>query len=230
MQLFLKIMLILHIIGGFTALFVAPIALVVKKGGKQHRRWGKVYFWGMTLVIITAIFISVLKNIPFLLMVSFFSYHSIVNGYRSIYHKKLHKTKKPAALDWFIQSVAAVFNVALLAWGIYVITSSKASVGYIATVFGVIGITSTITGIKGLLRPPKKHYAWFLNHMGGMIGGYIATVTAFSAVNFGFMPALYRWLWPTILGVPLLLMWQRYYSRKFEGKLKKKPATVSAES
>ncbi|MEO5570718.1 MAG: hypothetical protein ABIT08_00225 [Bacteroidia bacterium] len=44
---------------------------------------------------------------------------------------------------------------------------------------------------------------------------YIATVSAFSAVNFNFLPTVIQWLWPTIIGVPLLLMWINFYKRKF---------------
>ena len=31
-----------HILAGFIAFFVAPIALITQKGGPAHRRWGKV--------------------------------------------------------------------------------------------------------------------------------------------------------------------------------------------
>jgi hypothetical protein len=43
----------------------------------------------------------------------------------------------------------------------------------------------------------------------------IAGFTAFSVVNFSFLPPLVRWLWPTAVGVPLLSIWVRSYSRKF---------------
>jgi len=33
-----------HILAGFTAFFVAPIALITQKGGPAHRRWGQSLF------------------------------------------------------------------------------------------------------------------------------------------------------------------------------------------
>ncbi len=51
--------------------------------------------------------------------------------------------------------------------------------------------------------------------MGGMIGSYIAAVSAFSVVNFDFLPTAVRWLWPSAIGLPLLAMWIRSYQRKF---------------
>ena len=33
-----------HVAAGFTALVMAPLAMMTQKGGSQHRRWGKIYF------------------------------------------------------------------------------------------------------------------------------------------------------------------------------------------
>ena len=32
-----------HILAGFMAFFIAPVPLLTAKGGKTHRRWGKIY-------------------------------------------------------------------------------------------------------------------------------------------------------------------------------------------
>ena len=52
--------------------------------------------------------------------------------------------------------------------------------------------------------------------MSGMLGSYLAAVTAFSVVNFTFMPTTLRWLWPTLLGTPLIVLWVAYYRRRFQ--------------
>jgi len=52
-----------------------------------------------------------------------------------------------------------------------------------------------------------------------MIVSCIGTVTAFLVVNAGrFVPgyALGAWLFPTVVGVPLLVMWRRKYDEKPE--------------
>jgi hypothetical protein len=56
---------------------------------------------------------------------------------------------------------------------------------------------------------------WFFDHFTGMIAGYIATVSAFSAVNLEMLPTLVKWLWPTALGTPVIFLLVRYYRRKF---------------
>jgi hypothetical protein len=55
MDTFVRFMLGIHILAGTIALLVAPIALLTVKGGPTHRRWGKVYFWAMAVVAVTAL-------------------------------------------------------------------------------------------------------------------------------------------------------------------------------
>jgi hypothetical protein len=45
-----------------------------------------------------------------------------------------------------------------------------------------------------------------------MIGAFIATVSAVSAVNLTSELGIMAWLWPTILGVPLIAYWSNKYS------------------
>ena len=44
----------------------APVALATAKGGKNHRRWGKIYFWAMAGVGATALILSLALPISFL--------------------------------------------------------------------------------------------------------------------------------------------------------------------
>jgi hypothetical protein len=42
-----------------------------------------------------------------------------------------------------------------------------------------------------------------------------ADLTAFSAVNFTVLPTTARWLWPTLIGAPLIAVWITYYKTRF---------------
>ena len=48
-----------------------------------------------------------------------------------------------------------------------------------------------------------------------MMGGYIAATSAFSVVNFHFLPSLIQWMWPTAIGVPIIIYWTAMYKKKF---------------
>ena len=50
-----RIFLFLHIVAGTFALAVAPVAMIVKKGGTTHRRWGKSYVYAMLVVALTSL-------------------------------------------------------------------------------------------------------------------------------------------------------------------------------
>jgi uncharacterized membrane protein len=216
MEKVFKAFLILHIIAGFTAFVAAPVAMIVKKGGKRHRQWGKIFFWCMTVVSASAFVMSVLHKILFLFIISGFSYYLVSSGYRWVYRKNPKSVKDVKPLDWVVVIAAAVFNSALLVFGIYsLVKSSDDPFGYIACVLSFIGLNIVRKNIQQFYSPPKEKYAWLLNHMGGMVGGYIATVSAFSAVNFNFLPIVIQWLWPTIIGVPLLMVWINSYKKKF---------------
>lgn len=216
MEIFLKIMLFIHIGAGFMALVTAPVAMAVQKGGNAHRKWGKVFFYGMTIVTITAIVISAFKFIPFLLMLSIFSYYSIIKGYRALFLKEMYRGQKPELIDWVSAGLTGVFSSGLLVWGIYVLIADEASFGWVAIVFGTIGILNVIGDIKKYRNPPKEKMAWWFEHMNGFVGGYIATVTAFSATNlYHFLPTLVAWLWPTAVIVPIMIYWNRKYRIQF---------------
>ena len=76
--------LAIHAAAGGMALGVAPLAMLVRKGGAWHRRWGKVYFFCMIAVCATAIFMAIVHPRNFwLLLVAVFSFHLVASGYRS---------------------------------------------------------------------------------------------------------------------------------------------------
>ncbi len=216
MNIIIKVLLIIHIAAGFLSLVTAPVAMAVQKGGNAHRKWGKVYFYGMTVVTITAIFISAVKYIPFLLMLSIFSYYSIIKGYRALYLKQLYRGQKPALIDWIAAITTALFSSGLFIWGIMILKDGH-NFGWVAIVFGFIGISNIYQDIRKFRNPPKEKMSWFFDHFNGFVGGYIATVTAFSATNMTFLPSILCWLWPTIVIVPFMVYWNRKFKKKFYG-------------
>ena len=93
--LYLRILLDLHIACGVIAFICAPVALISAKGGNTHRRWGKIYFWAMTGVAVTALALSFALPIFFLAMVAVFSFYSSFAAYRILYLKDMYKGGTP---------------------------------------------------------------------------------------------------------------------------------------
>lgn len=205
-----------HIVAGFTAFFIAPVPLLTAKGGKTHRRWGKIYFWAMAVMAATAMVLALWRPVLFLAFVAVFSFYFAFRGYRALSRKNPIQGQGPGAIDWAAAMLAFIGSAALIVFGILRLGPVWVRLSVVAIVFGVIGAAFAVNDIWKFTHPPADRYSWRYAHMAGMIGSYIAAVSAFSVVNFHFLPTAVRWLWPSAVGVPGIFIWIGYY-RKREG-------------
>ena len=60
MQFAQSVMFMVHIIGGFMAMVTGLVSMLNRKGAKQHRLAGKLFFVGMTAVFVVYCFIAML--------------------------------------------------------------------------------------------------------------------------------------------------------------------------
>jgi uncharacterized membrane protein len=214
----LRIMLILHITSGFLSLTCGLVSMLNKKGARQHRLTGKIFFYGMTGVFVTATFISIVKDIPFLLMVGFFSYYLACSGYRVLYLKKLHLQQQPAALDWVINITGIVAGLALVAFS-YTWFTQRGSWGAVPLTFGVFCLISGYKDTRRFYRRPANKQHWFFTHGGRMGGAFAATVTAFIVVNLQIGSLTWLlWILPGILIGTWTGIILAGYRKKFQGK------------
>lgn len=208
-----------HIAAGFLAFVVAPMAMVAKKGGDWHRRWGITFFYAMAVVALTAIGMGILRPNWLMAMVAVFSFQLVASGYRALYLKRLHEGQRPATMDKVIMGVGILVNGGLFMWGlINIMLGHKKSGPVIFLVFGAIGLFFVWRDYQRFFRTSPDKREWLYAHMTGFLGGYIATVSAFSAVNLDMIkPMALQWLWPTLVGSPLIAIWVRHYRKKFAG-------------
>ncbi len=203
MELIYKIALYTHIVAGSLALISGTLAMTTKKGHKLHKLSGKVFYWSMWGTIVLALYISIIKDLRFLLHVGIFSAFQNYQGMRAIKNKSL----KPNLIDWF-STLVLIINAGFMI----------SSMSVILMVFGGISVLLLFlqfkTYVQILQGKTLKNLTWLRQHIGMMIGAYIATITAFLVVNMnGFGNAIVLWLAPTFLLVPLMIYWQRKYSK-----------------
>ncbi len=208
-------LLAIHVAAGTLALIVAPIAMITAKGGPAHRRWGSVYYWAMGVVAVTAVVVALWRPNPFLALVAVFSYYFAFTGRRVLLHKHPDRGERATALDWGAALAAAATGAGLVVLGIVRPGAVWVQLGVVAVVFGVLGLAFAGLQLWRFARPPADPRRWWFAHMAGMLASYLAAVTAFSVVNFAFLPPTMRWLWPTLLGSPLIVLWVTYYKRRF---------------
>jgi predicted membrane protein DUF2306 len=205
----------IHIAAGTIALAVAPIPMLTAKGDRTHRRWGKVYFWAMAVVALTAVILAVWRPVVFLALLAIFSFYAAFSGYRALFRKRPHAGQGPAPLDWAAAVVTFAASAALAVLGILRPGPAWESIGVVPVVFGVLGMVLSGVDLWKFRYPSADPHRWWFDHMTGMLTAYIATVSAFSVVNFTFLPTTVRWLWPTALGTPLIVIWITYYKARF---------------
>jgi hypothetical protein len=217
----IRALLGLHIAAGFGSFLLAPVALVTAKGGKQHKRWGMVYLWCMGLVAATALPMSIWFPTLFLALVAVFSFYAAFAGYRVLRLKDLARGGSAEPIDW-IAGVFTFCSSALLVW-LSVFHPAKIQViGVVGVVFGLIGMRLSSSQMISFVRKQKEKMFWWYTHLGMFIGSYIAAWSAFSAVTLTRVLGneWYVWLWPSIVGVPAIVLTTAYYKRRFTPKVK----------
>lgn len=175
----------------------------MRKGGGAHRFWGCVFFWAMVVAGTTAIAGAQHIHSLFLLLTAVFSLHMAGFGYRSIFSKQLAWDARVAAFDWAVAGVGLAVSLGTV---VYAFAADNVPVG----VFGALGALTAGRQLRGYVR--AGHWAknqWSLNHISGFTAGYIAAVSAFSVTSMRFIPFPYNFLWPMVLGLPVIWWWQR---------------------
>lgn len=222
MEHFVRGLLWIHIAAGFSAFFCAPIALLTLKGGKTHRRFGKYYFWLMGIVALTGMVLALYRPIFFLAMIAVFSFYFAFRAYRVLRNKQ----SGPQAIDWLAAVASLLASAGLVAIGVLKPAGVRMPAPSVSIVFGCIGLFIAGSDVAGFVRGQRDKNAWWFDHMSGMLGSYIGALSAFSAVNLTFIPMPWRWLWPTLLGVPVIFVWIAYYKARFARAQHREAATA----
>jgi hypothetical protein len=219
MKTFVTIMLALHIVSGTIALTTGLISMFNRKGGKGHSITGKIFFGAMTGVFITAVAISIVKNLQFLFLVGFFSYYLACSGYRSIFLKKLHLRQKGNWIDWLIGYSGLIFGVGLIILSFIGFANQGKMFNIVPAVFGGISVFFAYRDIRQFYVRPTQKTHWIVSHGLKMSGAFTATLTAFIVVNIQIQQQWILWVLPAAV-IPTLTS---LYIRKL---LEKKPKQV----
>jgi uncharacterized membrane protein len=219
--MWMKAFLGVHITAGATAFLMAPLALVTAKGGKAHRRWGKVYLWAMGTVAATALPMAIYRPVLFLALVAVFSFYACFSAWRVLALKDLAKGGHAKPIDWAAGVITFVASACLAGFAVFK-PAIVQHMGIVAVVFGVIGMSLAIGQMKSFVLTPSEKMFWWYTHLGNMIASYIAAWSAFSVVTLSryLGNTWYVWLWPTIVGVPAIVLTAAYYKRKFAPRAK----------
>lgn len=194
------VLLVLHIVAGFTALLSGVVPMIAKKGGYWHNLFGRIYFWGMFGVFITSVPMSLIKSNIFLFTIAIFSFYFVLTGYRFSKRKGFHLLKQ---FDLWVMRFTLLTSVGMLSYAAFLYSKGENQAWIILSVFGFISLTQTVRDLRRFGKALNKNH-WVSEHLNRMFGGYIATFTAFTVTNLTFLPVLVGWLGPTVIGFVLM--------------------------
>jgi len=155
LELIYDSLLLTHIIAGCVSLVTGYASLMVKRGGKWHRRAGRIYVYGMTLVVLTAFPIALLFPNPFLFGIAIFSGYFVFSGRSAALNREGNATK----MDWFTAELLFLTSVIALGAIAYV---KMMDIGYpqvfliVGFVFSLIGIFISVTDIRKFRAGPIR--------------------------------------------------------------------------
>jgi uncharacterized membrane protein len=141
----------IHVLAGTLALVVAPGAMLTVKGGRAHRRWGKIYFWLMAVVAATAVVLGLWRPVTFLVLVAVFSFYAAFTGYRVLGRKRPDRGDRPTALDWSAALVTLGVSLVLVVLGLAPLSPVWAPRPTDAVVLGALA-SSSPPGTSGASR------------------------------------------------------------------------------
>ena len=198
------ILLSTHILAGTIALFCAGLALLSEKGKKIHVTSGRIYFWSMAGIFLTAIPMSIISSNTFLFLIAIFSFYLAFAGMRFAKNRKGIAT----TIDWIAVSLMILSGLGMWVLAItYFINNNSQYItlfvfGFIALALGYLDYKShknkTATGKERIAR-----------HLTNMMAGTIAVVTAVLVVNINIEPIWVWWVLPTAVISPIIVYWSK---------------------
>ncbi len=188
-----QINMIIHISAGTVALLIGLIPYLTKKGGVQHRRFGRVFLYLMGVVVITALIgVMFYRSRPFLTVVTILSFYTAFGSYRALQYRE----QGPGKMD--LLATAITLGSAL----VFLFMPSEGQVVWHSGVVNyLLGFIFLLCGydLLRILKWIQLARLWLLEHIMKMTSAYIALLSAGTGtVLTGWEP--YNQILPALVG------------------------------
>lgn len=206
----------LHVGVGVLCLGLGPSVLLVRPGGLKHKERGRVFLRLMAAMGASAFLLLLIRFNSFFFVLAVFSYYLAFSGYRVLRRKSPGQGDNARAIDWAAATLAAGASAGgIAANAVGILHGDPVFVG---TILGGTLLVS-VYDLHRFARPLSRLHQpmlWFYEHLGKLLGAYIAVVAAFSATVLTFIPTPLRQLWPVLVGMPVMIALFIHYRRKFD--------------
>ena len=204
MEQVIKIAIYIHAFFGGIGLITGIGSILLKKGSVPHKRMGKFFSIGMLTSSIVSLPIAWMPNHKnlFLFLMGLFTIYLVLMGNRVLTFKS--KTKlKADTIDIITSGSMLIFSLLMILIGLYgVFNAVNNSILYV--IFGSFGLFSTVKDFQFVKDPGTNK--WLTNHVGKMVGAFIASFTAFIVAGLGYGNII-SWTLPSIVGTIYIIYW-----------------------
>ena len=200
----MQYLLVAHIFAGCISLIAAVFAVVSSKGKQAHILAGRTYFWGMAVIFLTAIPMSISSSNVFSFLIAIFSFYLAYAGMRFA----RNRTGTANLFDWVAVGLMVFSGLAM--WFLALVYFMNNNSQYITlTVFGFIAISLGYMDFRSYRNKSAIGKQRIARHLTNMLAGTIAVITAVLVTNLSIEPVFILWILPTILITPLIFWWNR---------------------
>ncbi len=237
-HLIFKIMVAIHIISGSVGLVTFWVPVIAKKGGINHRKWGKIFVWAMIVTgtvavgIATTTIFAPVETHPHLIAMPEFENPEMIRaifGWMMLYlailtvnlawYGKLcidNKRDHPENRAWHNMALQVILFVAAAnCFWEGIVVAQPLMMG-----ISMVGFATVATNLWFMLKKQPGAFDWQLEHIKGLVGAGISVYTAFFAFGavrllpeLALTPAL--WAVPLVTGISLIIYHQAQVRRRF---------------
>ena len=200
----MQYLLVAHIFAGCISLIAAVFAVVSSKGKQAHILAGRTYFWGMAVIFLTAIPMSISSSNVFSFLIAIFSFYLAYAGMRFA----RNRTGTANLFDWVAVGLMVFSGLAM--WFLALVYFMNNNSQYITlTVFGFIAISLGYMDFRSYRNKSAIGKQRIARHLTNMLAGTIAVITAVLVTNLSIEPVFILWILPTIIISPIIFWWNR---------------------
>ncbi len=198
----MSVLLPIHIAAGSLALLCALVAISTSKGKTWHIMSGRIYFWSMAVIFLTALPMAIIQETMFLFLVAIFSFYLAFAGMRFARNRKA----EPAVVDWIAATL--MISAGLGMWILSIVYIVRSDSQFITLIlFGIISISLGVTDFKTHSNRTARGQERIARHLTNMLAGTIAVITAVLVTNMDTEPVWIWWILPTFIITPIIILW-----------------------
>jgi len=208
-----KTNIIVHVSSGTIALVLGLVALIATKGGKTHRKSGKIFIYLLTIVVITGLLgVLIFKVNQFLLVITVLSGYDAYSGMRVLKNKTCKIKLQDILVGLFAVSTGIYFLYYMKSIGLFW------SPIIIYSTLGALFSMVLYDFLRYLIPKAKYGKLWLYEHIYKMVSAFTALLAAATGTIFDDFQPHSQYL-PSLFGTLMAIGFIVYFYRKNRQKI-----------